>query len=67
MTKIITTEQVAAMLSTPGKAVTVRRVQQLAKEMNLPRLGRMFLITERDVREMRARKTKRGPAKRSKG
>lgn len=63
---IITTELAAEMLSTPDKPVTVRRVQQLAKELDLPRLGRQFVITERDVKRMAARKTQRGPTKKEK-
>lgn len=60
---IITTERAAEMLSTPDAPVSVRRVQQLAKELNLPRIGRQFLITDRDVKKMAARKTQRGPEK----
>jgi hypothetical protein len=60
---IITSEVAAQMLSTPDTPVSVRRVQQLAKELNLPRLGRQFVITDKDVRKMAARKTQRGPEK----
>lgn len=60
---IISTEDAAKMLSTPDAQVSVRRVQQLAKEMGLPQLGRVFLITEKDVKKMAARKTQRGPMK----
>lgn len=43
-----------------------RRVQQLAEELELPRLGRQFVITEKDVKKMAARKTQRGPKVRKK-
>lgn len=63
MSKIISTEDAAKMLSTPDAPVSVRRIQQLAKEMGLPQHGRVFLITEKDIRKMAARKTRRGPEK----
>lgn len=61
MSKFITTKDAAATLGT-----TERRVQQLAEELGLPRLGRQFLITERDVKRMSARKTQPGPKKQKK-
>lgn len=60
---IISTEDAAKMLSTPDVPVSVRRVQQLAKELHLPRLGRQFVITDKDVKKMAARKTQPGPVK----
>jgi hypothetical protein len=59
--KINTTESVADALG-----ITVKRVQQLAKEMKLRRLGRQFVITEKDVKKMASRKTQRGPAAKGK-
>lgn len=59
--KINTSESVADALG-----ITVKRVQQLAKEMGLPRLGRQFVITDSDVKKMAARKTQRGPATKAK-
>jgi hypothetical protein len=61
MEKIIPTKDAAKRLSTPGKSVSIRRVQQLAAELGLPRLGRQYLITERDLAKMAARNTRPGP------
>lgn len=59
--RIKTTQEVADALG-----ITVKRVQQLAEEMGLPRLGRQFVITEKDEQKMAARKTQRGPTKKVK-
>lgn len=56
MPNIISSKTAAEMLGT-----SERRVQQLAEELGLPRLGRQFVITEKDIKKMAARKKKRGP------
>lgn len=61
MSKILSTKEAAALLD-----VDVRRVQQLAEDLGLPRLGRQFVITDKDVKKMAARKTKRGREKAAK-
>lgn len=61
MSNLISSKQAAEMLGT-----SERRVQQLAEELELPRLGRQFVITEKDVKKMAARKTQRGPKVRKK-
>jgi hypothetical protein len=53
---ILSSKQAAEMLGT-----SERRIQQLAEELGLPRLGRQFVITEKDIKRMAARKTQRGP------
>lgn len=58
MSKLLTTKEAAETLGT-----SERRVQQLAEELGLPRLGRQFVITDKDVKKMAARKTQRGPQK----
>lgn len=58
MSNLLTTQQAADALG-----ISTERVRQLAKELDLPQLGRQFVITERDVKKMAARKTQRGPLK----
>jgi hypothetical protein len=57
----LTTEETALRLG-----VSTRRARQLAEELKLPRFGRQFVITEKDIRRMAARKTQRGPARKEK-
>lgn len=58
MSKLLTTREAADALG-----ISTERVRQLAKALNLPTLGRQFVITEKDVKKMAARKTQRGPVK----
>jgi excisionase family DNA binding protein len=58
MGKIISSKQAAELLGT-----SERRVQQLAEELGVERFGRQFLLTEKDLKKMQARKTQRGPQK----
>lgn len=52
----ITTAEAAAMLGT-----SERRVRQLANEMGIEKFGNQYLITEKHLKKMQARKTQRGP------
>lgn len=61
MSKLFTTQEAADTLG-----ITTERVRQLAKELDLPRLSRQFVITEKDVKKMATRKTQRGPEKKGK-
>lgn len=61
MARNLTTEEAAAELKT-----SVRRAQQLAGELKLPRFGRQFLITEEDIKRMAARNTTLGRPKKEK-
>ncbi|HEX7313312.1 MAG TPA: helix-turn-helix domain-containing protein [Pyrinomonadaceae bacterium] len=58
MSNLLTTQQAADALG-----ISTERVRQLAKALDLPTLGRQFVITEKDVKKMAARKTQRGPVK----
>lgn len=58
MSKLLTTREAADALG-----ITTERVRQIAKELDLPRLSRQFVITDKDVKKMAARKTQRGPEK----
>ncbi len=58
MSKILSTKEAAELLD-----VDVRRVQQLAEDLGLRRFGRQFVITDKDVKKMATRKTKRGREK----
>lgn len=62
MAEPITTKRAAELLN-----ISVSRVQQLARELDLPQFGKAFVITERDINQMRARKTKRGGPRRNTG
>jgi hypothetical protein len=61
MSKILTTQEAADTLG-----ISTERVRQLAKELDLPRLNRSPIITEKDIKKMAARKTQRGPEKKVK-
>jgi hypothetical protein len=61
MSKIITTQIAAEMLGT-----SERRVRQLAGELGIEKFGKQYLITERHLKQMQARKTQRGPVKKVK-
>jgi len=58
MSSIITTAQAAEKLGT-----SERRVRQLAAELGVEQIGGVYLITEKHLQKMQARKTQRGPAK----
>lgn len=61
MNKIISTATAAEMLGT-----SERRVRQLATEFGVQQISSIFLITEKDLKKMQARKTQRGPVKKEK-
>ncbi|HXG94120.1 MAG TPA: helix-turn-helix domain-containing protein [Blastocatellia bacterium] len=54
----ITTAEAAEMLGT-----SERRVRQLAEELGVEKFGKQYLITDKDLKRMQARKTQRGPEK----
>jgi hypothetical protein len=58
VSKLFTTQEAADALG-----ISTERVRQLAKELDLPRLNRSPVITEKDLKKMAARKTQRGPVK----
>jgi hypothetical protein len=58
VSKLHTTQEAADALG-----ITVERVRQLAKALDLRTLGRQFVITDKDIKKMAARKTQPGPAK----
>lgn len=58
MAKPITSAEAARILGT-----TERRVRQLASEMGIEKFGNQYLITEKHLKGMQSRKTRRGPEK----
>lgn len=56
MANIISTATAAEMLGT-----SERRVRQLAAELGVEQFGGVYLITEKHLQKMQARKTQRGP------
>lgn len=55
MVKMLTTKQAAELLSSDGRAVTIRRVQQMAAAEGIERTGRSLLIPASTVERWRKR------------